>query len=72
MKRNFTLTILIFIFFKIPLSIAKESLTINYENIDLTLKGNFIQGGLVIGKTNLNSIIIFKNKKIRQTPDGFL
>ena len=70
-NKNIIIIIIIFIFFKIPFSIAKESLTLSYENIDLTLKGNFIQGGLVIGKTNLNSIIISKNKKIRQTPDGF-
>ena len=38
-------------FIKINKSSAQEKLTLNFEQITVNLQGNFIQGGLVKGKT---------------------
>ena len=46
--KNNLIKILFFLFFlKINPCIAKEKLTLDYNNIKVFLEGNFIQGGLV-------------------------
>ena len=62
--------IVIFLFQFNP-SIAKETLTLDYNNIKVFLEGNFIQGGLVKGKTDKNIIVKFKERLIRKTSKGF-
>ena len=70
MKKNIILTIILCFIFKIPISIAKESLSLTFDDIDVVLTGNFIQGGLVIGKTNSSALINFKNRELRKSKDG--
>ena len=70
MKKNIILTIIFYFIFKIPISIAKESLPLTFDDIDVVLTGNFIQGGLVIGKTNSSAPINFKNRELRKSKDG--
>ena len=70
MKKNIILTIIFCFIFKIPISIAKESLSLTFDDIDVVLAGNFIQGGLVIGKTNSSALINFKNRELRKSKDG--
>ena len=70
MKKNIILTIIFCFIFKIPISIAKESLSLTFDDIDVVLTGNFIQGGLVIGKTNSSALINFKNRELRKSKDG--
>ena len=70
MKKNIILTIIFCFIFKIPISIAKESLPLTFDDIDVVLTGNFIQGGLVIGKTNSSALINFKNRELRKSKDG--
>ena len=70
MKKNIILTIIFCFIFKIPISIAKESLSLTFDDIDVVLTGNFIQGGLVIGKTNSSALIHFKNRELRKSKDG--
>ena len=70
MKKNIILTIIFCFIFKIPISIAKESLSLTFDHIDVVLTGNFIQGGLVIGKTNSSAPIHFKNRELRKSKDG--
>ena len=70
MKKNIILTIIFCFIFKIPISIAKENLSLNFDDIDVVLTGNFIQGGLVIGKTNSSALINFKNRELRKSKDG--
>ena len=70
MKKNIILTIIFCFIFKIPISIAKESLSLTFDDIDVVLTGNFIQGGLVIGKTNSSAPINFKNRELRKSKDG--
>ena len=64
------MTIIFCFIFKIPISIAKESLSLTFDDIDVVLTGNFIQGGLVIGKTNSSALIHFKNRELRKSKDG--
>ena len=70
MKKNIILTIIFCFIFKIPISIAKENLSLNFDDIDVVLTGNFIQGGLAIGKTNSSAPINFKNRELRKSKDG--
>ncbi|MDC0458088.1 hypothetical protein OAM56_09220, partial [Alphaproteobacteria bacterium] len=53
-KKNFNFLKLMLIIFFIQMnhSFGKEKLTLNYNNTDVFLEGNFVQGGLVKGKTN--------------------
>lgn len=39
--------------------------------VDVTLKGELIQGGLVVGKTAVNSQITLEGVKLQQTADGY-
>jgi len=39
--------------------------------LEVFLEGNFVQGGLVIGKSDPKIEIKFKNKLLRKTSDGY-
>ena len=65
---NLTLVIL---FIQINPSFGKEKLNLNYNNVEVLLEGNFIQGGLVKGKTNPKIEIKFKDKLLRKNLDGY-
>ena len=45
-------------------------MSLTFDDIDVVLTGNFIQGGLVIGKTNSSALINFKNRELRKSKDG--
>ena len=49
---NFLKLTLIILFIQINPGFTKEKLNLNYNNIEVLLEGNFIQGGLIKGKTN--------------------
>ena len=66
----FNQTIIFCFIFKIPFSLAKESLSLTFGDIDVVLTGNFIQGGLAIGKINSNVPVNFKNRELRKSKDG--
>ena len=57
--------------FKINTSMAKETLTLDYNNTKVFLEGDFIQGGLVKGKTDNNKSVKFKKRLLRKTSKGF-
>ena len=70
--KNNLIIILFFLFFlKINPCIAKETLTLDYNNIKVFLEGNFIQGGLVKGKIDSNISVRFKERLLRKTSKGF-
>ena len=70
--KNNLIKILFFLFFlKINPCIAKETLTLDYNNIKVFLEGNFIQGGLVKGKIDSNISVRFKERLLRKTSKGF-
>ena len=70
--KNNLIKILFFLFFlKINPCIAKETLTLDYNNIKVFLEGNFIQGGLVKGKIDSNINVRFKGRLLRKTSKGF-
>ncbi len=70
--KNNLIKILFFLFFlKINPCIAKETLTLDYNNIKVFLEGNFIQGGLVKGKIDTNISVRFKERLLRKTSKGF-
>ena len=70
MKKNIILTIIFCFVFKVPFSLAKESLSLTFGDIDVVLTGNFIQGGLAIGKINSSVPVNFKNRELRKSKDG--
>jgi hypothetical protein len=49
---NFLKIILVILFVQINPAIGKEKLNLTYDNIKVFLEGNFVQGGLVIGKSD--------------------
>ena len=57
-------------FIKINESSAQEKLTLNFEQITVNFKGNFIQGGLVKGKIIPNKEIKFENRILRKDTNG--
>ena len=65
-----TLNIIILLI-QISPSIAKETLILNYDSINVFLEGNFIQGGLVKGKIDSNINVRFKERLLRKTSKGF-
>jgi len=67
---NYIKLILIFLLLKTSPCFATNNLIININDIKIILKGNFVQGGLVIGKINKNLNIKFKEKILRKTSDG--
>ena len=71
LKNNLIKILFFLIFFKINPCIAKETLTLDYNNIKVFLEGNFIQGGLVKGKIDNNVSVRFKERLLRKTSKGF-
>ena len=71
LKNNLIKILFFLFFFKINLCIAKETLTLDYNNIKVFLEGNFIQGGLVKGKIDSNISVRFKERLLRKTSKGF-
>ena len=69
---NFNLIklILIFLLLKTSPCFATNNLIININDTKIILEGNFVQGGLVIGKVNKNLDVKFKEKVLRKTSDG--
>ncbi len=62
--------ILIFLLLKTYPCFATNNLIININDTKILLEGNFVQGGLVKGKTNKNLKIKFKEKILRKTSNG--
>ncbi len=62
--------ILIFLILKSYPCFATSNLIINIKDINIVLEGDFVQGGLVKGKTNKDLDIKFKEKILRKTSDG--
>ena len=67
---NYIKLILIFLLLKISPCFATNNLIININDTKIILEGNFVQGGLVIGKVNKNLDVKFKEKVLRKTSDG--
>ena len=67
---NYIKLILIFLFLKTSPCFATNNLIININDTKIILEGNFVQGGLVIGKVNKNLDVKFKEKVLRKTSDG--
>jgi murein DD-endopeptidase MepM/ murein hydrolase activator NlpD len=68
---RFLIALIVTFLFQINTSIAKENLTLDYNDIKVFLEGDFIQGGLVKGKTNKNISVKFKERLLRKTSKGF-
>ena len=62
--------ILIFLLLKTYPCFATNNLIINIKDTKIILEGDFVQGGLVKGKTNKNLYIKFKDKILRKTSNG--
>ena len=71
LKNNLIKILFFLLFLKINPCIAKETLTLDYNNIKVFLEGNFIQGGLVKGKIDSNISVRFKERLLRKTSKGF-
>ena len=71
LNNNLIKTLFFLLFLKINPCIAKETLTLDYNNIKVFLEGNFIQGGLVKGKIDSNISVRFKERLLRKTSKGF-
>ena len=67
---NFIKLMLIFLFLKTYPCFATNSLIININNTKIILEGDFVQGGLVKGRTNKDLNIKFKEKILRKTTNG--
>ena len=67
---NYIKLILIFLLLKISPCFATNNLIININDTKIILEGNFVQGGLVIGKVNKDLDVKFKEKVLRKTSDG--
>ena len=68
---RFLIALIVIFLFQFNPSIAKETLTLDYNDIKVFLEGDFIQGGLVKGKTNKNISVKFKERLLRKTSKGF-
>ena len=68
---RFLIALIVIFLFQINPSIAKENLTLDYNNTKVFLEGNFIQGGLVKGKIDSNISVRFKERLLRKTSKGF-
>ena len=71
LQNNLIKVLFILFIFKINPCLAKETLTLDYNNTKVFLEGDFIQGGLVKGKTDNNISLKFKKRLLRKTPKGF-
>ena len=67
---NYIKLILIFVLLKTSPCFATNNLILNINDTKIILEGNFVQGGLVIGKVNKNLDVKFKEKVLRKTSDG--
>ena len=67
---NYIKLILIFLLLKTSPCFATNNLIININDNKIILEGNFVQGGLVIGKVNNDLDVKFKEKVLRKTSDG--
>ena len=67
---NYIKLILIFLLLKTSPCFATNNLIININDTKIILEGNFVQGGLVIGKVNKDLDVKFKEKVLRKTSDG--
>ena len=70
LKNNLIKILFILFFLKINPCVAKETRTLDYNNIKVFLEGNFIQGGLVKGKIDSNISVRFKGRILRKTTKG--
>ena len=70
LQNNLIKVLFILFIFKINPCLAKETLTLDYNNTKVFLEGDFIQGGLVKGKTDNNISLKFKKRLRRKTPKG--
>ena len=70
LRNNLIKVLFILFIFKINPCLAKETLTLDYNNTKVFLEGDFIQGGLVKGKTDNNISLKFKKRLLRKTPKG--
>ena len=68
---KFLIAPIVILLFQFSPSIAQETLTLDYNDIKVFLEGDFIQGGLVKGKTNKNISVKFKERLLRKTSKGF-
>ena len=68
---KFLLAPIVIFLFQFNPSIAQETLTLDYNDIKVFLKGDFIQGGLVKGKTDNDISVKFKERLLRKTSKGF-
>ena len=71
LQNNLIKVLFILFIFKINPCLAKQTLTLDYNNTKVFLEGDFIQGGLVKGKTDNNISVKFKKKLLRKTSKGF-
>ena len=71
LQNNLIKVLFILFIFKINPCLAKETLTLDYNNTKVFLEGDFIQGGLVKGKTDNNMSVKFKKRLLRKTSKGF-
>ena len=71
LQNNLIKVLFILFIFKINPCLAKETLTLDYNNTKVFLEGDFIQGGLVKGKTDNNKSVKFKKRLLRKTSKGF-
>ena len=67
---NYIKLILIFLLLKTSPCFATNNLIINIIDTKIILEGNFVQGGLVIGRVNKDLDVKFKEKVLRKTSDG--
>ncbi len=70
MNFNYIKLMLIFLLLKTSPCFATNNLIININDTKIILEGNFVQGGLVIGKVNKDLDVKFKKKVLRKTSDG--
>ena len=71
LQNNLIKVLFILFIFKLNPCVAKETITLDYNNTKVFLEGDFIQGGLVKGKTDNNMSVKFKKRLLRKTSKGF-
>ena len=71
LQNNLIKVLFILVIFKLNPCVAKETITLDYNNTKVFLEGDFIQGGLVKGKTDNNKSVKFKKRLLRKTSKGF-
>ena len=62
LQNNLIKVLFILFIFKLNPCVAKEIITLDYNNTKVFLEGDFIQGGLVKGKTDNNRSVKFKKR----------